>query len=73
MIRLNELESVKITELMSIFTSKKVRKFLIKNLLTNSDPKRRGGGNGPASCQLRLKRSFGSFSIKFEIKMHLQK
>ena len=45
-------QSVKITRLMSIFTSKIVWKFLIKILLTNSDPKSRGGGKYPASCQL---------------------
>jgi hypothetical protein len=40
---------------MSIFTSKKVWKFLIKIQLTNSDPKRTGGGKCPPSCQLGLK------------------
>ena len=33
-------QGVKLTRLMSIFTSKKVWKFLIKNQLTKSDPKR---------------------------------
>ena len=35
-------QGVKLTRLMSIFTSKKVWKFLIKNQLTKSDPKRTG-------------------------------
>ena len=39
---------------MSIFTSKKVWKFLIKIQLTKSDPKRIGDGKCPPSCQLGL-------------------
>ena len=45
---------------MSIFTSKKVWKFLVTIQLTNSDPKRTGGGKCPASCQLGLTRSRAS-------------
>ena len=43
---------LKLTRLMSIFTSKKVWKFLIKIQLTKSDPKKTGGGKCPPSCQL---------------------
>ena len=48
-------QSVKSTWLLSIFTSKKVLKFLIKIQLTKSDPKRTRGGKCPPSCQLGLR------------------
>ena len=48
-------QDVKLTRLMSIFTSKKVWKFLIKIQLTKSDPKRTRGGKCPPSCQLGLR------------------
>ena len=48
-------QGVKLTRLISIFTSKKVWKFLIEMQLTKSDPKRTRGGKCPASCQLGLK------------------
>ena len=55
-------QSVKITWLMSIFTSKFFWKCLIKNQLTHSDPKRKGGGKCPPSCQLRQKQLLPLFS-----------
>ena len=47
-------QGVKLSRLMSILTSKKVWKFLIRNQLTKSDPKRTGGGKCLPSCQLGL-------------------
>ena len=47
---------------MSIFTSKFFWKCLIKNQLTHSDPKRKGGGKCPPSCQLGQKQLLPSFS-----------
>jgi hypothetical protein len=46
---------------MSIFTSKKVWKFLIKIQLTKSDPKRTRVGKCPPSCQLLL--TFSSIKL----------
>ena len=48
-------QGVKLIRLMSIFTSKKVWKFLIKIQLTKSVPKRTRGGKCPPSCQLWLR------------------
>ena len=45
---------VKLTRLKSIYTSKKVWKFLIKFQLTKTDSKRTRGWKCPASCQLGL-------------------
>ena len=47
---------VKLARLMSIFTSKKVRKFLIRIQMTKSDPKRTGDGK----CQLGLRISMST-------------
>ena len=47
-------QGVKLTQLMSIFTSKKVWKFLIKIQLTKSDPKSTRRQKYPPSCQLGL-------------------
>ena len=48
---------------MSIFTSKFFWKCLIKNQqLTNSDPKRKGVGKCPPSCQLEQKQLLPLFS-----------
>ena len=56
---------------MSIFTSKKVKKILIKIQLTKSDPKRQRGGKCPASCQLGLTISYEVLSKYRGIK-HIQ-
>ena len=45
---------VKLARLMSIFTPKKVWKFLLEIQLTKSDPKKTKDGNWPSSCQLGL-------------------
>ena len=47
-------QGVKLTWLMSIFTSQKVWKFLIEIQPTKSDSKKTGGGKCPPSCQLGL-------------------
>jgi hypothetical protein len=46
---------------MSIFTSKKVLKLLIKIKLTKSYPKRARGGKCPPTCQLGLKDGYRDF------------
>ena len=54
-IRNNELDRVlKLTQLMSIFTSKKIWKFVIKNQLTKSGPKRIGGWKVPSLMPIRV-------------------
>ena len=60
---------VKLIRFMSIFTSNKVWKFLIKNQLTKSDPKRIGGGNCSPSCQLGLTLWYGA---DFALHIHRQ-
>ena len=52
-------QGVKLTRLVSIFTSKKVWNFLIKNQMTKSDKKRQGGGKCPALWQLGLNQFWG--------------
>ena len=49
------MQGVKLTRLMSIFTSKKVWKFLVKIQLTKFDPKRTRRLKYPPSCQLGSK------------------
>ena len=48
-------QGVKLTRLMSIFTSKKVWKLLIKIQLTKPDPKRTRGWKVPCLMQIRVK------------------
>ena len=48
---------------MSIFTSKKVWKFLVKIQLTKPDPKRTGGWKVPCLVPIRVKRAKNQFTI----------
>ena len=52
---------VRLTQLMSIFTSQNVSKFLIKIQLTKSDPKRASGGKCPPPMLIRVNSSMAKF------------
>ena len=59
-------QGVELTRLMSIFTSKKVWKFLIKIQLPKIWSKRTRGGNCTASCQLGLT-TYIDFFFHFDV------